>query len=1024
MPKQASGFYLVGIYIYNKPLLFYFLLAIVAYWPISFFLFSIQYDMIDVVLPWRYFAGECIQNNLVPLWDPYQQCGFPIHADFQYSLWYPEVYLIGFIFGYTNITLQLLYILYILLAGLGMYKLARELTINHHYALLTGSVFMLCGIFVGHAQSLVSILGATWLPWVIAYYIRTINSKFKFSQILKLVLFTFLMLTGGYQAVSFMLFYLLIALFVYKLRGLIISRHYQELKYLILSHIIYVVFILILCFGLIVSLYYTFPYVDRLSGLSYEISRGYAFTPQCLISFLYPFAAITNHEFFNTDISITNGFIGVLVLIGGFIGLFRKKSGFMTILLIFGAICFLASFGKYTPVQKLLFSYVPFMNLFRFPSFYRYFAILALLLSAGYFFTHHIENDKLYRNKTFLWLLSIALFTYLAGVLISTTKINFPGLSNRIRQMNTIESFRQGGFYENIFIQGIIQFIILGIFLFLILFKKLVNKSLILLFTILELILAVQLNLPVTGFGSADPKEIREKFNRFPQGFPIPDQIELRKNLDLNNTSGVLWRNLGNFNKQVSSDAFTSFMFSGWTKLADYYPSLRDSILSNELVYLSNDIRSSRDHVDSAISKKTVFLPDSVWERFAKLTYSSHPGDTAFIASFQPDKIVCSVSLKSSQWINLIQNDYKGWQVFIDSKAVDHYTSNFSLISLPVPAGDHEVMFVFQMDLVRDCYIISVLIFLLLIILIYYYRLKEYGNPGWVSISLALFISGLLLVSFLIVKNQREKNRINKQLSNDRVFARKQAELGDSTLFLLSWDNINLIRNQSIWKDKTYYACQNIRTKDIIELSKILSTGTNRDIYYSRRRTIENPTALGLLKYVYPESEKIFADRNFTQQLFSKSLLHGSMQSNIFRSENVDNKWHIHAEMDSLRFYSSPVSCFIGKEYLYGPTLTLYGKDLIEKKNRILTFNGRIYWEKPARSYLVVEIKRGNQTLLYETENLLEFNYLENDWSIFSQGVWLSDYIKANDEIKIYIWNPGQAIFWIDDLQVEIFNNE
>lgn len=1020
MQKQTSGLYIIGRYIYNKPILFFFLFAVIAYWPISFFLFSLQYDMIDVTLPWRYFAGECLQNNTLPLWNPFQQCGYPIHADLQYPVWYPEVYLIGFTFGYTNITLHILYITYIALAGLGMYKLAKVLSINHHYALITGGVFMLCGIFVGHAQSLVSILGATWLPWVIAYYIRLINSEFRFSNILKLTLFTFLMLTGGYQAVSFMLLYLLIALFLYKIISFFLAGNYQKLKQLILSNLLFASFIFILCFGMIISIYYVFPYIDRLAGLSYEGSYKSAFTPQSLISLLSPFAAITNTEFFNTDISITNGFIGVIILIAGLIGIFRKKSGFMTIILILGGIFLFASFGKYTPVQKLLYSYVPLMNLFRFPCFYRYFAILAILLSAGYFFTHHIEEDKLYKNKKFLWLLSLVLFAYALSIIISATKINFEDFTYLQNQKHIIERFRLANIFENIFIQGIIQLAITGLFLFLILHKKHLNKWLIFVFVLVELSIAVQLNLPVTGYGLAKPLEIKEKFNHFPKGSPIPDNVAINKNSDRENASGVLWRNLGNYNKQVSADAFTSFMFSGWMSLIDSFPSFRDSILNNELLYLSDDIRSLNAIGEAEFSKETLYLPDSIRTNFSKQKYSKDRSDKVIISSFQPNEIVCSVSLKNPQWLTLIQNDYIGWQVYIDGKKAAHYTSNLALISLPVPSGKHEIVFSFELDIVKNSYILSIIAFLLLLLLIYYYRLRE-SNSVLISISLTLIISSLLLVLFLLIKNKRNKDTLNKQLLNEALFTEKQAEIPDGTLSILSWDDIYLIEEQDTSDNISYYKCQNIRTENVAELSHILSESENKYIYYSRRNTIENPAALGLIKYLYPESDIILSDRKFTQLFFNKSLAGNYIHPNFFNAEKNIGNWSFNAKIDSSRFYSSPASYYIDSNCIYGISLVLHGKDLIKKKNRLLTFNGRILWEKPLSSFLVIHIIRDGRTMLYKAENLLVYKSLEDNWFVFSHAIWLSDYIRSDDEIKIYIWNPHKAVLWMDELQVEVF---
>src|SRR5512140_489285 len=105
---------------FKSPVFIILAIAILAFWPISFLIYTFKWDMLDVVLPFRYFAGECIQNGVFPLWNPYQLTGSPIYADMQYPLWSPEVWLVGLTTGYSIYVLHFLFILYIFLAGYGM----------------------------------------------------------------------------------------------------------------------------------------------------------------------------------------------------------------------------------------------------------------------------------------------------------------------------------------------------------------------------------------------------------------------------------------------------------------------------------------------------------------------------------------------------------------------------------------------------------------------------------------------------------------------------------------------------------------------------------------------------------------------------------------------------------------------------------------------------------------------------------------------------------------------------------------
>ena len=49
---------------------------------------------------------------------------------------------------------------------------------------------------------------------------------------------------------------------------------------------------------------------------------------------------------------------------------------------------------------------------------------------------------------------------------------------------------------------------------------------------------------------------------------------------------------MGNFTRQVSADAWTSFWFSGFEFLLDSVPELLDSLKTNPVLFLSGDVRS------------------------------------------------------------------------------------------------------------------------------------------------------------------------------------------------------------------------------------------------------------------------------------------------------------------------------------------------------------------------------------------------------------------------------------------------
>ena len=98
--------------------------CLAAYFQVAFLQESLKWDNLDSYLPMRYFVSECLRNTMFPLWLPYQGLGCPIFGDL-ISTNYPEAVFTGRLIVYDNIVLQLFFMVYIFLAGIGMYKLSR-----------------------------------------------------------------------------------------------------------------------------------------------------------------------------------------------------------------------------------------------------------------------------------------------------------------------------------------------------------------------------------------------------------------------------------------------------------------------------------------------------------------------------------------------------------------------------------------------------------------------------------------------------------------------------------------------------------------------------------------------------------------------------------------------------------------------------------------------------------------------------------------------------------------------------------
>src|SRR5438105_8524982 len=135
---------------YNKKtdiysLIILFCIAFVSFWPISLHLFSLKNDALNYFLPVRWLVSESIHKGYMPFWSPYFNLGYYLHGDMQSVVWNPFVWLFSLAGPYTLYTLQLETLLYIFIAGTGMYFLLRQFGITQYVTLMCSAAYMLCG---------------------------------------------------------------------------------------------------------------------------------------------------------------------------------------------------------------------------------------------------------------------------------------------------------------------------------------------------------------------------------------------------------------------------------------------------------------------------------------------------------------------------------------------------------------------------------------------------------------------------------------------------------------------------------------------------------------------------------------------------------------------------------------------------------------------------------------------------------------------------------------------------------------
>ena len=992
-------------------------LTMVAYWQVAFLQNSLKWDMIDCYLPWRYHVGECLQNGIFPFWNPYTHCGYPIHADLR-SVWYPETFLVGLTTGYSNLTLHLLFILHLSLAGLGMYLLSRHFTSDWRAGAIAGAAYILSGFFVGHGQEMFGIIAATWIPFVLYYFIRLQLDR-KPTDIIPASLFAFLLVTGGYQAMWAILLYLLLAIFiVYFIKYLREQNLKEALRLLKLNLLLGFVTGLSLMV-IAVTLIQVSPHLGRLGGVSLEDAWFMPFSPRSAISFLLPFASVKDAAFYDTDISMNNAYAGMIMLIFFISSLITKRKMLMNLFIVFGLVSLVASFGKYTPVRGILYHLFPLMDLFRHSSFFSYFTVLAIILGASAGLGDFFARPLLFRKKI-IWIsgaIGSVIIVLLASSLIKMNQADFLFFKPSTDFAAWLAAPDR---HEHIIFHAILQLVFLTVFLLLIRKSSSSRKLLIAALILVEMVVSVQLNIYFTvASPGVSPKEIASNISRRAPGFPLPPaNVPVSLNTEQNASYSVLWRNTNIFNKTVSFEGFNSFRLKGCEVLADSFPQLAQFAINNAPVYLSDQILSHYPSDLPIISEdNTALFADekSFPGGFPELSKTS--SDSLHITGFSPGNVVVNVSCKNSVAVTLLQAWYPGWKVFIDGVETKHFVSNKLFISTICTPGEHVIKFSYSNLWLMAGFGFSCFVIIALISFLIYYSLAKRNKV----VRLSVLILGWIFLTLLVL------NRFNPFLSYEqqrtdqfREIAYRIVKSGVSVAVFNTDDDIQML---STLKGVGYSgACcfQNLTYQS--GLSDLISCLDSLKVGKIARVNLFAP--------VPAEADAVFYHK-WPVELKKYYLKSGSV--------SVLSEGTAPSGIESINGFEKSVSCWNGNPDALDSLIIAEGK----YSNRVDSLNQGSYafkwtpdlhqYNKPFEVFIKAQVsgdfigssmfiqqRRGTKIVRSYSAGSGTYGVSPGKWTNISKVGNFPQGLRKDDELTAFFWGNGRNVFYVDNFSIAI----
>jgi len=349
-------------------------------------------DLMNDAFPMRFYLGELLKSAQTPLWIPHVYGGFPLLARSEAGVAYPiNLLLFGLLPPYTALNLVIL--LTLIIAGVAMYFYLREIDAGYIGSVVGGIAFGLSGYLLSHLKHLSNVNAACWFPLGVFFIERAIRRKSP-RYLLGVGLVFGLQNLAGHAQVAYYsgVFYVLYFVFRFIHEGLPLRvagaravaqtaetkpNTARTLRRLFTSRpsIMFVVSMILGSVLASVQLLPTYELVSlsqRAGGVTFAYASNYAYDPNNLLMFFYPYVngdigagTYTGQSIFWEDY----GYVGVTTLALAFFGAVSlRRNWHVRFHVVAFATAIVFVLGPATPLYGLVFHTIPGMSYFRFPT--------------------------------------------------------------------------------------------------------------------------------------------------------------------------------------------------------------------------------------------------------------------------------------------------------------------------------------------------------------------------------------------------------------------------------------------------------------------------------------------------------------------------------------------------------------------------------------------------------------------------------------------------------------------------------
>jgi hypothetical protein len=389
-------------------------LAVVAFfWPLILTQSWIPHgggDLVSFLWPMYRFSARSLRSGTIPLWNPHLYSGAPFVADNQSGVFYPINLITFALAGPPSYqVMEGLVVLHIWLAAVGTFVLLRDLRLRRSAAVLGGLAFALSDLFITHIGNLNLNATAAWLPLTIWAAHRALETRSVGWAAAAGLTMSVAALAGHAQLLLFLA--LTLGLYsLYRLAATIVAADGERMGREMGQTIGLTLLIGVVGLGgaalMLLPAWQMAGHTGR-GHLPYQEATRYSLPPRALIGLLAPgFYGRGAANFWGPWERVEVGYVGVVTLVLALLGvaslisrLARRRAlaatsedpgaspldrrPFVFFLLLI-PLAFALAMGRYTPLYRLLYRFVPTFDQIRAPARLIVLADLGLAVMAAY----------------------------------------------------------------------------------------------------------------------------------------------------------------------------------------------------------------------------------------------------------------------------------------------------------------------------------------------------------------------------------------------------------------------------------------------------------------------------------------------------------------------------------------------------------------------------------------------------------------------------------------------------------------